>query len=292
MIQSMTGYARSEWSGEGKSYVAEIRSVNHKYCDVSIKLPRTLLSLEGMVKGIIQKEFSRGKFDVIISRNGSDDYAKRLVLDEELVRQYFNILQDLKARFGLKGEIDINLLSGFSDMIKVSPVEEDEKEVARILKKVLHKAIISLIEIRNREGQALYNDIAKRLNIVLKAINKIERLSGRVFLTYHKKLRERIAAINKSLKIDHARLAQEVALIAERCDITEEIVRFKSHVNQFKRFLSRDKGVGRKLDFLIQEMNREVNTLGSKANDAVISIEVVNIKNELEKIREQVQNIE
>ncbi|MFZ3090947.1 MAG: YicC/YloC family endoribonuclease [Nitrospirota bacterium] len=292
MIQSMTGYARSEWTGEGKSYVAEIRSVNHKYCDVSIKLPRTLLSLEGMVKGIIQKEFSRGKFDVIISRNGSDDYAKRLVLDEELVRQYFNILQDLKARFGLKGEIDINLLSGFSDMIKVSPVEEDEKEVARILKRVLHKAIISLIEIRNREGQALYNDIAKRLNIVLKAINKIERLSGRVFLTYHKKLRERIAAINKSLKIDHARLAQEVALIAERCDITEEIVRFKSHVNQFKRFLSRDKGVGRKLDFLIQEMNREVNTLGSKANDAVISIEVVNIKNELEKIREQVQNIE
>ncbi|MEK6682051.1 MAG: YicC/YloC family endoribonuclease, partial [Nitrospirota bacterium] len=281
MIQSMTGYARSEWTGEGKSYVAEIRSVNHKYCDVSIKLPRTLLSLEGMVKGIIQKEFSRGKFDVIISRNGSDDYAKRLVLDEELVRQYFNILQDLKARFGLKGEIDINLLSGFSDMIKVSPVEEDEKEVARILKRVLHKAIISLIEIRNREGQALYNDIAKRLNIVLKAINKIERLSGRVFLTYHKKLRERIAAINKSLKIDHARLAQEVALIAERCDITEEIVRFKSHVNQFKRFLSRDKGVGRKLDFLIQEMNREVNTLGSKANDAVISIEVVNIKNEL-----------
>ena len=292
MIQSMTGYARSEWTGEGKSYVAEIRSVNHKYCDVSIKLPRTLLSLEGMVKGIIQKEFSRGKFDVIISRNGSDDYAKRLVLDEELVRQYFNILQDLKARFGLKGEIDINLLSGFSDMIKVSPVEEDEKEVARILKRVLHKAIISLIEIRNREGQALYNDIAKRLNIVLKAINKIERLSGRVFLTYHKKLRERIAAINKSLKIDHARLAQEVALIAERCDITEEIVRFKSHVNQFKRFLSRDKGVGRKLDFLIQEMNREVNTLGSKANDAVISIEVVNIKNELENIREQVQNIE
>jgi uncharacterized protein (TIGR00255 family) len=288
----MTGYARSEWTGEGKSYVAEIRSVNHKYCDVSIKLPRTLLSLEGMVKGIIQKEFSRGKFDVIISRNGSDDYAKRLVLDEELVRQYFNILQDLKARFGLKGEIDINLLSGFSDMIKVSPVEEDEKEVARILKRVLHKAIISLIEIRNREGQALYNDIAKRLNIVLKAINKIERLSGRVFLTYHKKLRERIAAINKSLKIDHARLAQEVALIAERCDITEEIVRFKSHVNQFKRFLSRDKGVGRKLDFLIQEMNREINTLGSKANDAVISIEVVNIKNELEKIREQVQNIE
>lgn len=292
MIQSMTGYARSEWTGGGKSYVAEIRSVNHKYCDVSIKLPRTLLSLEGMVKGIIQKEFSRGKFDVIISRNGSDDYAKRLVLDEELVRQYFNILQDLKARFGLKGEIDINLLSGFSDMIKVSPVEEDEREVARILKRVLHKAIISLIEIRKREGEALYKDIAKRLNIVLKAINKIERLSGRVFSAYHKKLRERTTAINKSLKIDRARLAQEVALIAERCDITEEIVRFKSHVSQFKRFLSRDKGVGRKLDFLIQEMNREINTLGSKANDAVISIEVVNIKNELEKIREQVQNIE
>lgn len=292
MIQSMTGYARSEWTGEGKSYVAEIRSVNHKYCDVSVKLPRTLLSLEGMVKGIIQKEFSRGKFDVIISRNGSDDYAKRLVLDEELVRQYFNILQDLKARFGLKGEIDINLLSGFSDMIKVSPVEEDEKEVARILKKILHKAIISLIEIRKREGQALYKDIIKRLGIIVKAINKIERLSGMVFSAYHKKLRERIAAINKSLKIDHARLAQEVALIAERCDITEEIVRFKSHVNQFKRFLSSGKGVGRKLDFLIQEMNREINTLGSKANDAVISIEVVNIKNELEKIREQVQNIE
>ncbi|MBI3354484.1 MAG: DUF1732 domain-containing protein, partial [Nitrospirae bacterium] len=240
---SMTGYARSEWTGEGKSYVAEIRSVNHKYCDVSVKLPRTLLSLEGMVKGIIQKEFSRGKFDVIISRNGSDDYAKRLVLDEELVRQYFNILQDLKARFGLKGEIDINLLSGFSDMIKVSPVEEDEKEVARILKKILHKAIISLIEIRKREGQALYKDIIKRLGIIVKAINKIERLSGMVFSAYHKKLRERIAAINKSLKIDHARLAQEVALIAERCDITEEIVRFKSHVNQFKRFLSSGKGV-------------------------------------------------
>lgn len=292
MIQSMTGYARSEWAGKGKSYVAEIRSVNHKYCDVSIKLPKALLSLEGMVKGIIQKEFSRGKFDVIISRNGSDDYAKRLVLDEELVGQYFNILHDLKARFGLKGDIDINILSSFSDMIKVSPVEEDEKEAARILKKILHKAIISLIEIRKREGRALNYDIAKRLNMVLKAINKIERLSGIVFSTYHKKLKERIAVINKSLKIDHTRLAQEAALIAERCDITEEIVRFKSHVNQFKRFLSSGKGVGRKLDFLIQEMNREINTLGSKANDAVISIEAVNIKNELEKIREQVQNIE
>ena len=179
-MQEVNGQAK------GKSYVAEIRSVNHKYCDVSIKLPRTLLSLEGDGKGNNTEGIFRGKFDVIISRNGSDDYAKRLVLDEELVRQYFNILQDLKARFGLKGEIDINLLSGFSDMIKVSPVEEDEKEVARILKRVLHKAIISLIEIRNREGQALYNDIAKRLNIVLKAINKIGRLSGRVFLTYHK----------------------------------------------------------------------------------------------------------
>lgn len=292
MIQSMTGYARSESQDKGRVFVLEIRSVNHKYCDISIKLPKTLLGLEGMIKKCIQEKFSRGKFDVLVSRNGSDDYTKRLVLDEELVSQYFNILHGLKAKFGLKGDIDINLLAGFSDLIKVSEIEEDQREVERILMPLLQRTINSLTRVRNEEGKALYNDIVKRLRIVAGAINRIEKLANKALSTYHRRLKERVSSLNKSVKIDPARLAQEVALIAERCDITEEMVRFRSHIKQFNKLLKEDKGVGRRLDFLLQEMNREINTTGSKANDAEISIEVVNVKNELEKIREQVQNIE
>lgn len=292
MIQSMTGYARSESQDKGRVFVLEIRSINHKYCDISIKLPKTLLGLEGIIKKAIQEKFSRGKFDVLVSRNGSDDYTRRLVLDEELVSQYFNILQGLKTKFGLKGEIDINLLAGFSDLIKVAEIEEDQMEIEKVLKQLLHQAMDSLTKVRMEEGKTLCSDIVKRIRIVSGAIDRIGKIADRVFSAYSKRLKERVSSLNKSLKIDPTRLAQEVALIAERSDITEEIVRFKSHIKQFNKLLKEDKGIGRRLDFLLQEMNREVNTVGSKANDAEISIEVVNIKNELEKIREQVQNIE
>ena len=292
MIQSMTGYARSECKDKGRVFVLEIRSVNHKYCYISIKLPKTLLGLEGMIKKTVQEKFSRGKFDVLVSRNGSDDYTRRLVLDEELVSQYFNILQGLKTKFGLKGDIDINLLAGFSDLIKVAEIEDDQKEIEKVLRLLLHRAMDSLIKARMEEGKALCNDIVKRIRIVASAINRVDKIATKVLSAYHKRLEERVSSLNRSLKIEPARLAQEVALIAERCDITEEIVRFRSHIKQFNKLLKEDKGVGRRLDFLLQEMNREINTVGSKANDAEISIEVVNIKNELEKVREQVQNIE
>lgn len=292
MIQSMTGYARCEYKKDGRLFVAELRSVNHKYCDISVKLPKTLLAFEGMIKKIIQEGFSRGKFDVLITRNGSDDYKKRFVLDEELVAQYFNILQRLKAKFGLKGEIDINLLASFSDLIKIETVEEDQGDVIKILKTLLRGAMESLTKVRKEEGIVLYNDIIKRLNIVVRAINKIEGLSKNAPSRYYKRLKERINNLNESIKIDSSRLAQEAAIIADRCDITEEIVRFKSHAKQFGKLLKGDKGVGRRLDFLLQEMNREINTLSAKANDAAISIDAVNIKNELEKMREQAQNIE
>ncbi len=292
MIQSMTGYARSECKDKGKIFVLEIRSVNHKYCDISIKLPKTLLGLEGMLKKTVQEKFSRGKFDVLVSRNGSDDYTRRLVLDEELVSQYFNILQGLKTKFGLKGDIDINLLAGFSDLIKVAEIEDDQKEIEKVLRLLLHRAMDSLIKARMEEGKALCNDIVKRIRIVAGAIDRIDKIADRVLSAYHKRLEERVNSLNRSLKIEPVRLAQEVALIAERCDITEEIVRFKSHIKQFNKLLKEDKAVGRRLDFLLQEMNREINTMGSKANDADASIEVVNVKNELEKVREQVQNIE
>ena len=227
-----------------------------------------------------------------MSRNGSDDYTRSLVLDEELVSQYFNILQGLKKKFGLKGDIDINLLAGFSDLIKVAEVEEDQKAIEKVLMSLLQRTIDSLIKVRREEGKELHDDIVKRVRIVASAINRVDEIANKALSAYHKRLEERVRSLNRSLKIDTARLAQEVALIAERCDITEEIVRFKSHIKQFNKLLKEDKGVGRRLDFLLQEMNREINTVGSKANDADISIEVVNVKNELEKIREQVQNIE
>ncbi|MEK6655858.1 MAG: YicC/YloC family endoribonuclease, partial [Nitrospirota bacterium] len=268
MIQSMTGYARSERKDKGRVFVLELRSVNHKYCDISIKLPKTLLGLEGMIKKTIQEKFSRGKFDVLVSRNGSDDYTRRLVLDEELVSQYFNILQGLKKKFGLKGDIDINLLAGFSDLIKVAEVEEDQKAIEKVLMSLLQRTIDSLIKVRREEGKELHDDIVKRVRIVASAINRVDEIANKALSAYHKRLEERVRSLNRSLKIDTARLAQEVALIAERCDITEEIVRFKSHIKQFNKLLKEDKGVGRRLDFLLQEMNREINTVGSKANDA------------------------
>ncbi len=288
----MTGYGRCEGIYANRTYVVEIRSVNSKHCDVAVKVPKSLLPIEPLLRKEIQQKFSRGRFDVVVTRNGADDQVRHLTFDTTLARQYYEILRELKDKFHLKGEVDLGIMAGFKDIMTVADIEEGHTRVAKLVKKLLGNALDSLKRMRREEGKALCNDLKKRLKVIDRELVRIKKGIPKVIDQHYKRLRERVSRLPEVKGIEDFRLMQEIALIVEKSDVTEELTRFKSHQQQFLRFLESEGSVGRRLDFLLQEMNREINTISSKANDAYISMRVVNIKNELEKIREQVQNIE
>lgn len=292
MIKSMTGYGRSEGRYENRNILVELRSVNHRYCEVSVKTPKPLLRLENRLKKIIQNRFSRGKIDLYITMNGSEDQIRRLTLDKEMARQYFLILEDLKKELHLEGKIDLGILTNFKDIITVSEVEEETKGVESEVERLLIRAMDSLESMRIKEGQSIARDLLKRIKKIKRIIEKIEKKSPMAAREHRKKLRERVSEFARGIEIDNNRLIQEVAIYADRSDISEEIVRLKSHLDQLEKMIEGDKAAGRGLDFLVQETNREINTIGSKANNSTISLCVVSVKSELERLREQVQNIE
>lgn len=292
MIKSMTGYGRSEGRYENRNILVELRSVNHRYCEVSVKTPKPLLRLENRLKKIIQNRFSRGKIDLYITMNGSEDQIRRLTLDKEMARQYFLILEDLKKELHLEGKIDLGILTNFKDIITVSEVEEETKGVESEVERLLIRAMDSLESMRIKEGQSIARDLLKRIKKIKRIIEKIEKKSPVVAREHRKKLMERVSEFARGIEIDNNRLIQEVAIYADRSDISEEVVRLKSHLDQLEKMIEGDKAAGRGLDFLVQETNREINTIGSKANNSTISLCVVSVKSELERLREQVQNIE
>ena len=292
MVKSMTGFGRGEYEENGRGYTVEIKSVNHRYSDVSIKMPRQMSYLEDDIKKYVLQYISRGKIDVYITQDKFSDEDVSITIDDALAGAYVRALNELKERYGLKDDISVISLAKIPDVLNISKVEEDKERIWGTLKGALDISLNELIEMRKIEGQKLADDIIKRGKYIKTIIKRIEERSPEVVKDYKTKLEERIKEIAGDVDIDEMRIAQEVAIFADRSSITEEVVRMYSHLNQLELILNEDEPVGRKLDFLVQEMNREINTIGSKANDLDITKDVVEVKSEIEKIREQIQNIE
>ena len=295
MIRSMTGYGRAEAVLGGRKYVVEIKSLNHRYLELSLRIPANLLPLEMEIKKKINEHLIRGKIDITIRREtySGIEGSRLLEVNLPLVKNYYDLLIQLKDLFNLKEDITLDMMAGLKDVF--IPLETLEDEITVLwegLAGVLSNAIAALIDMRQKEGEVLGQDLKARLYLINEHLDEINARAPQIVLEYQKRLVARIRELMDGMVIDESRLSQEVAIMAEKSDITEEIVRFRSHIKQFLEMLKSPEAIGRKVDFLIQEMNREVNTIGSKSNDAEISCHVIEIKSELAKLREQVQNLE
>ena len=293
MAISMTGFGRGEFKNENYHFLVECKTINHKYCDINIRLPRKIAFLEDKIRNYVKNFVKRGRVDLYIKLDlvGSEDV--NLKFDDKLATQYVNILKEIKSKFDLQDDISVMNVAKFPDIIKCEEKEEDEDLYWGMLKEALDITLAKLSQMRKEEGQKLVEDTLKRCDILSNLIDEIEKYSDTVVDEYREKLSTRINEIleNPSI-IDENRLSQEVAIFADKSSITEEIVRFRSHIEQLRNTVVKNDSIGRKIDFLIQEMNREVNTTGSKSSNINITNLVVEVKSELEKIREQIQNIE
>jgi uncharacterized protein (TIGR00255 family) len=292
MLKSMTGFGRGE--GEttlGKLFV-ESRSVNHRYCDINIKLPRRLAPFETRIKEMIRSEVSRGRIDVSLKLDAAGEGKVQLNVDLHLADQYYKALQTLKEKLRLQGEITVELVAGAKEIISAKEELEDVEPYWQEIIPILKQSLKDMDEMKRLEGQSLSKDLQQRFEQIARHLEFIKDQFPIRLDAYWNRLHERLKSFLEGTQLDSTRFQQEVAFLAERIDITEEIVRAESHLSQFATLLSGREPVGRKMEFLLQEIHREVNTISAKVNDAEISQRVVEIKSELEKIREQVQNIE
>ena len=292
MLKSMTGFGRGE--GEttlGKLFV-ESRSVNHRYCDINIKLPRRLVPFETRIKEMIRTEVSRGRIDVSLKLDAAGEGKVQLNVDLHLADQYYKALQTLKEKLRLQGEITVELLAGAKEIISAKEELEDVEPYWQEIIPILKQSLKDMDEMKRLEGESLTKDLQQRFEQIARHLEFIKDQFPIRLDAYWNRLHERLQSFLEGTEVESTRFQQEVAFLAERIDITEEIVRAESHLSQFSTLLSGREPVGRKMEFLLQEIHREVNTISAKVNDAEISQRVVEIKSELEKIREQVQNIE
>lgn len=292
MVNSMTGFGRGEYAGELKQVVLEIKSVNHRYNEVVVRLPRQYNLLEEQVRRYVQKEISRGRIEVYIKIDhlqGSNDLVQ---VDKDLGLAYYKAMEELAAITGTHLNIGTVELAQLPNVLRIEDHEEDPAVVWQDIEPALCQALKVMLEMRENEGAKLAADLTERVSYLEELHRMVDNRSPLVVAQYREKLSNRLKEILENDQIDENRLAFEVALFAEKSSIDEELVRLSSHFKQFKEIVREKNPVGRKLDFLIQEMNREVNTIGSKANDLEITKLVVEMKSELEKLREQVQNIE
>jgi len=297
MICSMTGYGRAEGRHQGTPIVVEVRSVNHRYCEVVSKLPRSLQAYEERFREFVQARLTRGRIDVSVTFNGERDPGRGLRLDRDLARRYLALLKELQRELKLAGTPDVALLASFREIIKPAELAGEDRGAVRAVERVLARALKALASMRRHEGRALERDLAHRLSEIEQRLSTIRLRLPAVVEEHQVRLGVRINRLLEGVeggkeRIDPSRLAQEVALLADRSDVSEELARLESHLQQFRGLLRKSEPVGRSLDFLLQEMNREVNTIGSKAGDVAVTQEIVAVKAELEKLREQVQNVE
>ena len=288
----MTGFGRGE--GEttlGKVFV-ESRSVNHRYCDINVKLPRRLVPLETRMKELVRSHVSRGRIDISVKVDAMGEERAQLSVDFHLAEQYYRALQSLKEKLRLKDKITLGLLAGAKDLITAKEEPTDLEPYWQEIVPILKRSFQDMDEMKRSEGEALAKDLHQRLQRIAQQLEGIKGQYSSRLDAYQNRLAERLRSLLGGVEVDSFRFQQEIAILAERTDITEEIVRAESHLGQFLTLLEADEPVGRKMDFLLQEINREVNTVSSKANDAEISQRAIEIKCELEKIREQVQNLE
>jgi uncharacterized protein (TIGR00255 family) len=294
MIKSMTGYGKAEAVLAGRKFTMEMKSVNHRFLEISLRLPGMLLTLEGEIKKRIGEKFSRGRIEATLRADGDGNAENegRFTLNLPLVRNYHALLLQLKEDLHLGDEITLAMMAGFRDAFVPAETVQDPATLWEGLSKILDDAIRTLTEMREKEGESLKRDLTARLDRIAGFLEGIAGKAPQVVLDYRKRLTDRVRELTGGMAIDEARLLQEVAILAEKSDITEEVVRFRSHIDQFTDLLAGADAAGRKIDFLIQEMGREINTIGSKSGNAEISRNVIEIKSELAKLREQVQNIE
>lgn len=292
MIKSMTGYGRSVHENKGREYSVEIKSVNNRFSDINVKMPRSLNYLEEKIKKEILKSISRGKVDLYISFNNNSDTGKTIKINTEIAKTYINELKRLSNNADIIDNINIMDISRFPDVLNIKIDEEAEEIIEQELMIALKRAIESFIDMREKEGSKIKQDLENRINVISDKIKQISNISSGLVDEYIVKLESRIKELLKTDVVDQTRLSQEVVIYSDKCSVEEEITRLKSHISQFLNLTNENIAVGKKLDFLIQEMNRETNTIGSKANNLEITNLVVDIKTELENIREQVQNIE
>lgn len=293
MIKSMTAYGRSEYQTEDRVFSAEIKSINNRYKDIILRLPKNFQVVEREIKSIISSRINRGRVEVSIQTEDIGEEAPyNLELNIPLVKSYLKIFNQLEEQFGLDKKIQVETLCKMNDVILFRPAELNAEELMPAFEELISRALDSLDMMRLKEGEAIEADFKIRLGLLEEYVNEVEKRSPVLIEEFRNKLKTSINRMLEDISIDENRLAQEVAFFAERSDITEEVVRIRSHLKQFCDYLSLDDALGRRLDFLIQEINREVNTLGTKASDPLVTNLVVEMKAELEKLREQVQNVE
>lgn len=288
----MTGYGRGECSEHGATFRVEIRSVNHRFQEVTVRMPRELLQLEDMIKREVQSAFSRGRLEVFVTMEPGQSAANEAEINWDYARWVVQSVKVLQERFGLDGSLSVSDLVHVPDLLTQHVTEEALQAWREPLRRAVQEACAALAEMRSAEGAALAKDILHTVKCIGEHIDAIRTLAPKVVEAYRERMTARVQEFLQELDVDEARLLTEAALFAEKSDIHEELIRLDSHCKQMQQLVSLDTPVGRKLDFLVQEMNREINTIGAKANDLAISRHVVDVKAELEKIREQVQNIE
>ncbi len=291
-MKSMTGFGRAKTEINNRIYNVEIKSVNHKYNDISIKLPRSLSYLEDKIKKEISSNIARGKIDVYISFENYSEEGKQVIVNNELVKEYMKQFKKLAEENNLKLDIPVTEITKLPDVLTLKETEEAEDVIQNELLNCMKEAISNFSNMRQQEGNKIKEDLLERIQKIEKEVEKISEYSTRLVEEYVVKLEQRIKEILKTDVVDKSRLAMEVVLYADKCSVEEELTRLRSHIVQFRNMLEETKPIGKKIDFLIQEMNRETNTIGSKSGSLDITNLVINIKTELEDIREQVQNIE
>jgi uncharacterized protein (TIGR00255 family) len=292
MIKSMKGFGRSTYENEGREYIVEIKSVNNRFTDINIKMPRNLNYLEEKIRKQILSNISRGKVEVSIQLNNNSDLGKKINLNTDIAKKYIEELKKLSEETNIIDNINIMDVAKFPDVLNIRIDEEAEEVIEKELFTALDSAINSFLDMRQKEGSKIKVDLENRIEVIKQKIEQISSISAGLVDEYIVKLETRIKELLKTDVVDQTRLAQEVVIYSDKCSVEEEITRLKSHISQFLNLLNENIAIGKKLDFLIQEMNRETNTIGSKANNLEITNFVVDIKTELENIREQIQNIE
>ena len=288
----MTGFGRAKLEKDNRIYGMEIKSVNHKYSDITIKLPRNLSYLEEKIKKEIAKSISRGKIDVFITFENYSDEGKDIVINHELVKKYMEEFTKLSEENNLNLHVPVTEITKLPDVLTIKTVEDKEDVIEHEVMECVAQAISNFIGMREQEGSRIKEDLEQRVEALNSNIEKFSVYSTGLVEEYVVKLKERIKEILQTDILDEARLGAEVVIYADKCSIEEEITRLRSHVIQLQQLLAEEKPVGKKLDFLIQEMNRETNTIGSKSASLAITNLVVDVKTQLEDIREQIQNIE
>lgn len=292
MVKSMTGFGRACKEVDGYVITVELKSVNHRYFDFSSRCPRQYGFIDDKIKSFVNSKVARGKIDCYVGIEALNTESADVVVNNTLASAYVKALKEISTNYDLKEDFSASTVARFPDVLIVKKADEDEEKIWQLVKTVAEEAIDKFTQMRCVEGRKMYDDVYSRSQFILDTVSFIEERSPQTVKEYNDKLVERVHELLGDVTLDESRILQEVAIYADKVAVAEETVRLRSHIAQLREFISSDEPVGRKLDFLVQEINRETNTIGSKCNDVEIAKKVVEVKAEIEKIREQIQNIE